>query len=135
MKNTSIRFILGIVAGLIAGVSAIMAFETVSHSLFTLPEGMDPMDPETGKYVMDNAPIFAIFMIPLGWIAGAFLASLTASLVCKSRARMYFFIFAGLITAASVFNLINIPSPWWMWAMALLFIFPASLLGSRLANR
>lgn len=135
MKNTSIRFILGIVAGLIAGVAAIMAFETISHSLFTFPEGMDPMAPETGKYVMQSAPFFAIFLIPLGWIVGAFLASLTASLVCKSRARRYFFIFAGLITAASVFNLINIPSPWWMWAMALLFIFPASLLGSRLANR
>jgi hypothetical protein len=135
MKNTNIRFILGIVAGLIAGVAAIMTFETISHSLFTLPEGMDPMAPETGKYVMNNAPFFAIFMIPLGWIVGAFLASLTASLVCKSRARMYFFVFAVLITAASVFNLINIPSSWWMWAMALFFIFPASLLGSRVASK
>lgn len=131
----NIRFIIGILAGLIAGVAVIMGFETISHSMFTLPEGMDPMSPETGKYVMENAPFMAIFLVPVGWIVGAFAASLSASLVCKPRARSYFFIFAGFITTAAVFNLINIPSPWWMWAMALLFIFPASLLGSRLAVR
>lgn len=135
MENTRIRFILGLLAGLVAAVAVIMAFETGSHALFTLPEGMDPMSPETGKYVMENAPFMAIFLIPMGWIIGAFSGALVASLIAKSKARIYFFVFALMITAASIFNLVNIPSPWWMWAMALLFIFPASLLGSRLASK
>lgn len=130
--NKRYTYLLGILAGTISGMLVVMAIETISHSMFQLPANMDPMRKETAVYVMENAPFLAIFLIPLGWILAAGIATLAATLICREKSKNYFFIFAFLLTAASVFNLIMIPSPWWMWAMALLFIFPSALLGSRL---
>lgn len=133
MKQPVVRFIIGLVLGLVTGMIVVMAMEMVSHQLFSLPEGIDPMSEEGGKYVMENAPLFALILVPLGWILAAFASVWVACRIKPDANFRYIIVFALLLLAASVFNMISIPSPWWWWLMALVGIPAMAYLGGKKA--
>ncbi len=134
MNQPVVRFIIALIIGLIAGMLVVMAMEMLSHQLFSLPDGIDPMSPEGSKYIMENAPLSALILVPLGWMLAAFAAVWVATRIKKDAGMRFMIIFALLLLAASVFNMISIPSPVWWWAMALLGIPAMAYLGRKTAS-
>lgn len=133
--NPQLKSVLAILAGILAAMMVISGFEGVSHQVFLPPPNIDPMTPEGARYIAENAPFKALVLIPAGWIMGALTGSYVATLINRSAAKRHMLVFGILIIAASVFMLVSIPSPWWMWVLAIGGVFPAAWFGSRMPSQ
>ncbi|MFT4522896.1 MAG: hypothetical protein ACI8ZN_001848 [Bacteroidia bacterium] len=132
MKGFDWKFVGSALMGLIITVLTVYALESLRHELYP-PFTGQPENVELINNYISGAPFWSLVMVPLSWIIGAFCGTLLASLVHSSKKRSFFFIIAGLTTIAACMMLIQYPSPWYFWILAM-FIFPSSLLASRLVR-
>ena len=128
------RTLLAMLAGLVVMLVAIAALEAVGHALFPPPPGIDYADPVQMRRVMQLMPPAALFMVLVGWVAGAALGAFAAA----KLAREYRFSAAMSVGAVMlllvVANLVMLPHPWWMAVGSLLLPLPSAWLGWYLAR-
>lgn len=134
MKNVNWLMILGIIVGLVVGGIAVMFIESIGHTIHSPIAGSDMENPEVIKAYIDSAPVLAILMVPIAWLMGSFFGSLTSTLISRSSWRLNRFVISSLFLLISLMMLIQIPSPWYMWALAFSLIFPMGFLGTGLAR-
>lgn len=129
MKN-----VLATILGLIVASGMVFIFETlIGQNLFPLPEGANPMDMEWIKNNMHLIPTgakaFVIIAHFMGIVSGMFVAALISK---TSMVPSY--IVGGFMLAATLFNIIMIPSDFWFRAADGLFAFLGFLIGLQLAK-
>ncbi len=127
-KARWMRRILGIVLGVVAALGILMAIEALAHFLYPAP-AFDTLNRAELATSMAAIPLPAKGIVALGWLASAFGGAWLALRVCDWRWAGW--IVAALVVAGNIANLIALPHPFWMQALALLL----PLLGGALAQR
>jgi hypothetical protein len=127
-----LRAVLGVLAGVIAGLLTITLADMISQAAFPAPPPpSDLSDKAAMKAFMALVPVGALATMAVGWILAAYLASMTALMV-SGRVRWAGLAAAGLILAATVANLMMIPHPLWMAVLGVGGILAAAGLSDRL---
>lgn len=133
--NPKVKLVLAILAGIVAGWIVNMGLIVLGPSIIAIPEGMDPMDPESYKahvhLLTAKNYIMPFLAHALGTLAGAFtIAKLAPQNKLKYAMFIGTFFLIGGIAAASL-----IPAPGWFVALDLLLAYiPMAWLGAKLAG-
>ncbi|WP_412984446.1 hypothetical protein [Pontimicrobium sp. IMCC45349] len=110
------RHVLATIAGFIVASITVYIFESlIGHSLFPLPEGINPMDIESIKENMHLIPAGAKIFVVIAHFMGPLLGMLVAGMISKTS-MIPAYIVGGLMLAATAFNLIMLPKETWFLA-------------------
>lgn len=129
--HPTLRFIVAILSGLVAGGILVALIESMGHYFFPPPEIITP---ESFCAYLVSAPLM-VFVFPLiAWAAGALAAGVVAKLIYRINNKAAFI--AG--TVQLIFVLINFfvitCHPYWMMITGVLIPVPMAMLGSRLLS-
>jgi hypothetical protein len=130
MNSNNIKFLSGLIVGLLVGAATIVFLEMINHNSLYINE-ISVKSAISAKLLLANSLAFKTLMVPLAWLIGAFMASFIATLIQAENAQQYAIMFAILFATIALFNLRTLHSPGWMWLTVLTLIYPASLFGSR----
>lgn len=129
-----LRNIGGFLAGIVVGSAVNMGVLSISWAIWPLPEGMDMNDPaQLADYVAGlPAAAFALVLVAhLGQaVAGGWLAARIAA-----RPFALAMIVAVLTFAGSLYNLLVLPGPVWMWVELPLILGAGYVIGRSEAGR
>jgi hypothetical protein len=108
-----LRIVLGIVAGAIAGSIVVGLVETLGMMLFPSPPGLDFSSPEAARASAAQIPPGSVASIGVAWGLGALVGGFVAARIAQRAWAAW--VIAALLIAASLINLVMIPSPIWLW--------------------
>ncbi len=111
--NPTLRNILGFIAGLITGNVVNMIIIIAGTAIVGLPEGVEPMDPESIKANMDAFEV-KHFLVPLlahalGTLIGVFVG---AKIMVGSK-MPWCLVLGALFLAAGIWNVMDMGGPDW----------------------
>ena len=134
--NPTLRNILAVLAGLIAGSIVNGTLISISGSVIPPPPGVDPSDMESlkaGIHLFEAKHfVFPFLAHALGTLAGA----LIASLIGVSKRMVLALVVSGLFLLGGIGAAFIIPAPAWFIALDLLAAYiPMALLGWKLSGR
>ena len=130
------KLVLAILAGIVIGWIVNMGLIVIGPSIIPVPEGMDPMDPESYKahahLLTAKNYIMPFLAHALGTLAAAFtIAKLAPQNKMKYAMFIGVFFLIGGIAAATI-----IPAPGWFVALDLIAAYiPMAWLGGKLGSR
>lgn len=135
--NPWLRSILVVVAGVVVGGIAVFALEMLGMTLFPLPDGVDPMDPESlaAAAAAGQIPLGAMIMVLAAWLVGALIGGYVAARLAAREALKHALVVGAVFTVLDLGNILTIPSPIWMAVLGVGLPVPAAYLGSRWAPR
>ncbi|MCB0732963.1 MAG: hypothetical protein H6608_06245 [Flavobacteriales bacterium] len=134
MKNFNWQFVLAIIASLI---SVLLVVELVqSGTALNMDQtGLDMEAYRSSVHdVLTSMTRNDLLLVPIAWILAAFVGAMVGSVITRDRRRQIFFVVALFTLSAAVMFMLMFQPPSWVW-IAVIFIFPSSLLGSRLIRR
>ena len=135
MGNAIVRFVLGVVGGVVAAWLTTALIEMGNAALWPPPAGLDPHDVQHLAQIMASMPTVALAALVFAWLVGAFVGGFVAAKIA-TRSPLAAAVFPGLMILAGVVGMIlMIPHPKWVSAMGLLLSVPVALLGGYLARR
>ncbi len=108
-----LRGILGIVAGLVAGVLTTFVLEAAGHLIYPPSPGFDLTDPAGLKAFMDQVPLGAKVAVLIAWALGIFVGCAVAIFVAQ-RQSWPAWVTAVLLFGAALSTMVIIPHPDWM---------------------
>lgn len=130
------RTLLGILAGAIVMWLTIFILEFAGHALFPPPPGLDPTNQANLAAIIAKAPVGAMAMLVVGWVAGAFTGGFTAAKIARPYPRTAAIVVALLVMLGVAGMIYLVPDhPIWVSALGLLLPIPTALAASRLAVR
>jgi hypothetical protein len=128
----ALRRALAVLAGVGVAIGIVFAVEAINARIYPLP-GTDYSDPEQMRAVMTRLPRAALVIVLLGWglatVVGAWIAARVAG-----RRQGPAWTVGVVLLAAAVFNLLELPHPFWFWVAGVALFLPAAWLGARLAG-
>ena len=127
-----LRWILAVLAGLVAAWLTIMLFEFASMRAFPPPPGIDVHDPVQLTQLITQMPVAALGLVLAGWVVGALDGGLVAALIAKRRVPA---IVVGVLVMLGAFLMVSmVPHPVWMSVAGVLLPLPAALFGAWLVR-
>lgn len=130
------RTILAVLAGAVVMWLTIFALEFVSHALFPPSAGLNPQNQRDLAAIIAQAPVGAMAMLVVAWVAGAFIGGLTAATISHQHKRGAAIVIALLVMAGVGGMIYLVPDhPIWVSVLGLLLPIPTALFAARLANR
>ena len=122
------RAALGILAGLVAGLIAMIAIAALGGLIYPSPVGIDARNAEGLAAAFPGLPTGAKLAILLSWLGGALIGAAIAKRII-GRAWAAWTI-AGLATVLVLVNVMILPMPGWLQVVSVL----APVLGGLIAN-
>lgn len=122
------RAVAAIVAGLVVGFAGMIAVALAGGMIFPMPGSIDVTNAEQVKGAFTDLPQGAKAAVILSWFIGALLGSLVAKLIARRGWAAW--TIAGLFAVYVLLNVLVLPMPGWMQAMAV----AAPLFGGLIAN-
>lgn len=124
------RKIAAIVAGVLVVMVVVLTLQLLGTMLHPLPEGLDPMDPESSEALaehMSRAPL-ATWILAFGSeILGAFLGGLTAAWIVLDRKAGFAAAIFVVALAGSILNWTSFAHPIW-FVLGQLVAYPLAYL-------
>ena len=127
-----LRKILAVAVGMIAAGFAVGAVQALGHSLYPLPAGANPENPEDISKYVESAPFMAVFFVIISYAAGALTGGFLSTLIANDRKKIYAVIIGIFFLITSIYMMITIPSPIWFWICGIL-VWLLVLVGWKLA--
>ena len=130
-----LKNILAVLAGIVVGMIVNMGIVMIGPMLVPLPEGIDPMDPESlkaGMHLLETKHYVTPFIAhALGTLAGAF----TASKIAASHGLKLALGIGAFFLLGGIYNVVNLDSPTWFSILDLVVAYiPMAWLGHNLAG-
>jgi len=130
-----LRNILATIAGFIIASATVYLFENViGQNIFPLPEGIDPMNPDSLKANMHRIPIGAKAFVVIAHFIGIIVGMFFAGLISKTS-MIPAYIVGGLMLAATAFNIIMLPKELWFTLTDALLAIAGFFFGKSLAQK
>jgi hypothetical protein len=104
-----LRSVLSVLFGVLGGALIVFATERISHVIYPIPAGFDPMS----ATAIAGLPFGAKAAVIIAWFAGAFGGGVIASLVSKRWAPAACVVAATMLLFAAT-NFSAFPHPLWM---------------------
>lgn len=131
--NPTLKNILAIIAGILAGSAVNMGIIMISGSIIPPPEGADVTTMEGLKATMHLfLPIHFVFPF-LAHALGTFAGALVAAIIAASHKMKFALGIGGFFLAGGIANVFMLPSPTWftVWDLAVAYI-PMAYFAGRL---
>ncbi len=129
-----LRIILGVILGSLVGLVVTGTIESVGHSLFPPPPGVNLTDPAQMKSVMSVIPAQAKVMVLLAWALGVLAGASSANVIAGRRA-VAGRVTSGILMSLSVWTMITITHPVWFMVLAAAGAVGATVLADRTFGR
>ena len=126
----AMRIVLGIVAGIVIAVACVFVVESVGHTVFPPPPGLDASNPRDIERMIAVIPAGALVFVVAAWFIGALAGAITANMVGRSAVAGW--VVALLVIAGGIATMVMIPHPAWMWAAGIALPLAAALIAARL---
>ncbi len=123
------RNILAVVAGIIAGIIAIMIVEGFSHFLFPYPEGLDYKDKVALAQYIKTLPAGALLLVALAWASGSFVAAVVTTLIAREKQLQLSILDGAILMIFGIINMLRYPHPVWFWILGIAVFIPFAYLG------
>ena len=134
--NNTLRNVIAVVLGVIAGSCINMALITLSPSLIPHPAGVDVNDPRSLAKAMALFEPRHFFMPFLAHAVGTFVGALVAYLIAGSHKQSWAYTIGVVFFAGGVMACFMIPAPVWFMALDILLAYlPMAWLGIRVGQR
>jgi hypothetical protein len=130
-----IRSALVLLGGVVAAVVVVVLMDSVVTSIYPLPAGTDPNNPESLRQALAGLPASAFLLLVVGWALAAAVGSYLAARLATHHRAIHGVIVALFVLVATVANLAKIPHPAWMWPAAIILIPAAGWAATRLIAR
>jgi hypothetical protein len=130
-----IRSALVLLAGVVAALVMVVLMDRVAGSLYALPSGTDPNNPESMRQAVATLPVAAFLLLLAGWVLAGGVGSYTAARLATHARATHGLIVALFMVVATVGNLAKIPHPVWMWPASIILIPAAGWAATRLVAR
>lgn len=112
--NPILKLILGIVVGLIVGSLVNFIIILFSAEFVPIPEGINPMDPESLKANMHRFQAHHYLTPFLAHAIGTFVGALVAIKISPhEKEKISAYVVAGVFFIGGVINAVNLPFPTW----------------------
>jgi len=125
-----LRSVLGVIVGVIAAVVVVGVLESVGHTIYPPPPGIDLHNPEALKTIIDQLPLGAIVMVLVAWGAGSLVGGFTAGAVAGRAQVVHGLIVGGIQMSFGILTMIMIPHPVWFMIAAVVAVIPPAWLGA-----
>jgi hypothetical protein len=109
------RSVLATFAGVIVGIIVVVIVETLGHTIFPPPDGVNLRNSEELAAIMDTIPMEAKVAVLIAWFCGVFAGGVTALKMSRGDAWPAWAVAAALYTG-SLITMFQIPHPIWMIA-------------------
>ena len=119
------RKFLGGIAGIVAAFSIIALVQTIGHTIYPTPEGLNVEDTEAFAAYVKSLPIGAFFPVLISYFAGSAGGTFAGGWIAGGSGRGFAAFIGGLVLVLTIVNLFIIPHPLWFSVLAVIGI-PAS---------
>jgi len=130
-----IRSALVLLAGVVAAVLVVVLMDTIVGSIYAVPAGTDPNNPESMRRAVAAMPAAAHLLLLGGWVLAAGAGSYFAARIATHAPANHGLIVALFVLVATVANLASIPHPVWLWPAVIILIPAAGWAATKLAAR
>jgi hypothetical protein len=131
----NIRSALVLLGGVVAAVLVVGVMDAVVGSMYALPAGVDPNNPESMRQAVAALPVAAFLLLLVGWVLAAGVGSYLAARQATHARPVHGLIVALFVLVATVANLAKIPHPLWLWPATIILIPAAGWAATRLVAR
>ena len=121
----------GIAVGIVSAMLLIMGIEFAGHMIWPPPPGLNPQDPAQITELLKTMPLAAQLWIPLSYFVGTF-GGCTLALRLSGGWMNALWVVLAIILLSVAMNLMVIPHPTWLAALAALAPLLAALLARAL---
>jgi hypothetical protein len=132
--HPTIRSALVLLGGVVAAVVVVGLMDALAGSLYALPPGTDPSDPESFRQAVATLPVQAFLLLLAGWILAGGIGSYIAARLATHARATHGLIVAFFVLVATVGNLATIPHPVWMWPGSIILIPAAGWVATKLVR-
>lgn len=112
MATNWAKLIGGSLVGILVAGLIVFLVESMGHSIFPPPQGIDVTDPADLARLMDVMPVGAQAIVLLGWFAGSYVGGWVGYMLWRQRPTPW--VVSAFIVAGALFSFATIPHPWWM---------------------
>jgi hypothetical protein len=130
-----IRSALVLLAGVVAAVLVVVLMDAVVGSIYALPSGTDPNDPESLRRAVAALPTAAFVLLVVGWALASAAGSYLAARLAAHAPAAHGLIVALFVLVATIANLAKIPHPVWLWPATIILIPAAGWAAAKLVTR
>jgi hypothetical protein len=130
-----VRSVLAVVTGLFLAGTIMVGIESINSSLFPLPAGVDPKDPEQLRAALATMPGQAFIGVLVGWILAALAGGWLAARLAPKSPRGHALAVTAVLLIGAVVNMLKLPHPAWMWVLGVAGLAAAGLLAARIEER
>ncbi|MBT8265867.1 MAG: hypothetical protein KJP20_04925 [Bacteroidia bacterium] len=129
MKN-----VIATLAGLMVAAIITFGIESLSSSIFPLPDGADPTNMEWLKNNIDLIPTGAMILVAFAHFIGIVIGMLVAGLISRTS-LIPAYIVGVLMLAGTIANLVMIPHPTWFMVVDILGVLVGICIGKSVAAK
>lgn len=130
-----LRSVGAVLAGMVTAALVVALVESLSHSIYPAPVGLDPADKAAMEAYMRSLPTGALIMVLVAWFDGTMAGAFVATLLTGGRERWPALVVAGAMLSGALFTMMEIPHPPWMAMVGISLFFPAAEAGRWLHRR
>lgn len=130
--KTTLRNILGIVAGVLFGAVLIFAVQLIGHQVYPVAGSVDMNDKEAMAAFVASLPAGALMFVIVAYAVGSFAGGGLAAFIGRGARVRHALVVGVVLLISGIMNLVTIPHPLWFSILTLLVFLPSAWLGGRL---
>ena len=134
-KFTMTKRTVPVLLGMVAAISVMFVLESVAHSIYPSPAGLDFNKREAVRAFIFGLPFGAFALLILAYVAASFVGGLVSSVLAGRESRTPALIVGALLTVSGVANLVAMPHPLWFMIVSSSVYLPSAWLGFRAVKR
>ncbi|MBK7340515.1 MAG: hypothetical protein IPQ10_01490 [Saprospiraceae bacterium] len=130
-----INRITSIFAGVFVASLIIFAIESLSHSIYPTPTGLDMLDKVNIEQFLKTSPAASKWLIILAWFLGSLVGTFTTKKLSRQNSIRNTLITGSIIFCFTLINLLMIYHPAWMLITGLMAIVSGAAITLLLSNK
>lgn len=128
-----IRSVIAVIVGLVAAIIIFVIFETINHSIFQRPSGLEN-DAAMNQFMRD-VPLKFMLLVIVGWAVGSFASGFIIRKISNSVSSILPIVAGAILTLSGIANLVLVTHPLWMQVVTVVIFVPFVWLGFSLPTR
>ena len=132
MINSLLRNVVAIFAGTIVAMVLMVLLQSLAHSVYPPPPGLDYTNPEVRQNIMMQAPAGALGIVLSSYLVATLVGAWVAARLSADVPLRQGYLIGLLLLVASVMNLRAIPHPTWFIVANVLVVLVGAFIGTKL---
>ena len=124
--------ILAVISGVAVGMIFVLVGDYGASLIVPFPKDIDMSNKQNLVEFMSHVPVSAFLAMLTGYMAGAFLGGLVATLISGREFLRPAMVVGIILTISNIFNQMEIPHPLWFTVVSTLVYIPMAWCGYRI---